>query len=66
LAYLSCEADRAEEIFEQKADEEILQVKEDDWDYLFKLSELFEKFRLDDVSVNHVHSPDCVRARIML
>jgi hypothetical protein len=53
LAFLSCEADRAEEIFEQKAEEEILQVKEEDWDDIFKLSELLlEKFRLGDENVD--------------
>ena len=49
LKFLKEEAERAEELFEQrKAEEEILQVKDDDWDYLYELSELFDRYKLQD------------------
>ena len=40
-------------MFEQrKAEEEMLQLKENDWDYLFQLAGLFKKFRLDDENMD--------------
>jgi hypothetical protein len=49
LEFLKNEAERAEELQEQrKTEEEITILKDDDWEYLFKLSELFDRFKLDD------------------
>jgi hypothetical protein len=45
------EAEHAQEVWEQrKAEEEMIQVKDDDWGYLYELSVLFDKYKLHEES----------------
>lgn len=47
---LTYKAERAEALMEQKkAENEIFEVPDDDWDYLYELSVLFDKYKLKEV-----------------
>jgi hypothetical protein len=49
LRFFKNEAERAQELWEQrKAEEEMTQVKDDDWGYLYELACLFDKYRLQE------------------
>eukprot|EP00980_Cylindrotheca_fusiformis_P008330 scaffold1750_cov108-Cylindrotheca_fusiformis.AAC.1 len=48
INFLKEEVVRAEELFEQnELEKELEEVREGDWDYLYELSVLFDKFKLD-------------------
>jgi hypothetical protein len=50
IELLEYEAERAEAMMElRKAENEIPEVPEDDWDYMFELALLFDKYKLKDV-----------------
>ncbi|CAJ1934041.1 unnamed protein product [Cylindrotheca closterium] len=50
IEILSFQAERAEAIKEQKdAENKPLEVPEDDWDYLYELAVLFDKYKLKDI-----------------
>lgn len=50
IELLSYEAERAEAIMEQKkAENEPFEVPDDDWDYLYELAVLFDKYKLKEV-----------------
>ena len=53
LEHLKVEAERAEELWEENQHEEdFMEIKDDDWDYLYKLSQLFDTFKLDDENLD--------------
>jgi len=59
LDFLRNETDRTEELYEQRrAEEEILVVKDDDWNYLFDLSQRFDKYKLEDDDLNEEDGDD--------
>lgn len=48
ISFLKEEVVRAEELFEQnELEKDLEEVREGDWDYLYELSVLFDKFKLD-------------------
>eukprot|EP00980_Cylindrotheca_fusiformis_P029986 scaffold24150_cov132-Cylindrotheca_fusiformis.AAC.1 len=50
IELLSYEAERAEALMEQrKAENQPLEVPEDDWDYLYELAVLFDKYKLKEI-----------------
>jgi hypothetical protein len=53
IDHLEAEAERAVELWEENQHEEDLMViKDDDWDYLYKLSQLFDTYKLDDENLD--------------